>query len=505
MLGQKEKSFKTHTAICLDDLVPQNNFYRQVEAKLALSFVRALVQASYAKTLGRPSIDPVVFFKLQLIMFLEGIRSERQLMETVNLNLAHRWYIGYDLDEAVPDHSTLSKIRQRYGLEVFQRFFETIVERCVEAGLVWGKELYFDSTRVQANADVDGLMPRFAWKAKQYLADLFEQDGERGTSPIIPAVEAQTTPGPIDPRGLVDKYNGERLLGPQAFEYERTTDVLVSPTDPDATPSQHAGEKHSRLAYHDHYVVDGGKARIILGVLVTPSSIMDNTPMLGLARWVRFRWHLQPTIAVGDSKFGTIPTIAGLDHDGIRPYLPLHHTRPNTALYATDDFRYDPQRDVYVCPQGHDLPLAKRRLATLHFIYQADPQLCNQCPVKAQCTTSTKGRQVLRSFFQPALDRVTAYRQTEAYKKAMRKRQVWIEPLFGEAKQFHGLRRFRLRGLLKVNIEALLTASGQNIKRLLAGKRPTIPLTPVAQIVQLPVLSFDLPSILRGVSNIPVY
>src|SRR5260370_11357617 len=130
MLGQKVKCFKEQTTVSLESLVPENNFYRHVEAKLDLSFVRELVKERYATTMGRPSIDPVVFFKLQLIMFFEGIRSERQLMATANVNLAHRWYIGYDLDEAVPDHSSLTKIRDRYGLNVFQRFFEEIVERC---------------------------------------------------------------------------------------------------------------------------------------------------------------------------------------------------------------------------------------------------------------------------------------------------------------------------------------------------------------------------------------
>src|SRR5919108_1405445 len=137
MLGLKVKLFKFHLAISLENLVPKNNFYRHVEAKLDLSFVRDLVKACYSTSLGQPSIDPMVFFKLQLIMFFEGIRSERQLMELVNLNLAYRWYIGYDLDEPVPDHSSLSKIRDRYGLVVFERFFEGIVAWCQAAGLVW--------------------------------------------------------------------------------------------------------------------------------------------------------------------------------------------------------------------------------------------------------------------------------------------------------------------------------------------------------------------------------
>jgi transposase len=139
-----------------------------VDHCLDLGFIRGLVCELYSD-IGRPSIDPVVFFKLQLIAFFEGIRSERQLMETVNLNLAHRWFIGYDLNEPVPDHSSLSKIRGRFGQEVFQRFFEQIVELCIEAGLVWGEELYFDSTKVQANANINGMIDRAKYEAQRHL------------------------------------------------------------------------------------------------------------------------------------------------------------------------------------------------------------------------------------------------------------------------------------------------------------------------------------------------
>ena len=175
MLAEKERAFKSHPMICLEGLVPAKNFYRQLEAKLDLGFVRALVQRYYAGTMGRPSIDPVVFFKLQLIMFFEGIRSERKLMEIVNLHMAHRWYIGYDLDEPVPDHSSLSKIRDRYGIDVFLRFFEKIVDLCRQAGLVWGQELYFDGTKVRANAAIDHLQPRLEVLAHNHVENLFSK------------------------------------------------------------------------------------------------------------------------------------------------------------------------------------------------------------------------------------------------------------------------------------------------------------------------------------------
>ncbi len=468
MLRQKERVFKDHIAVSLEDLVPKDNFYRHVEAKLDLSFVRELVQDCYSSRMGRPSIDPVVFFKLQLIMFFEGIRSERQLMDMAAMRLDHRWYIGYDLDEKVPDHSSLSKIRDRYGLETFLAFFDKIVEMCIEAGLVWGEELYLDGTKIRANAAIDGMVDRWYWEAQQHIQKLFEQeqvsvgDAEAPTSSLPPEKPASI------PSRLVEKYNGERLTGRRTKTYERTTDKKVSPTDPDATPMKRSNSAKAELGYHLHYVVDGGKARIILAALVTPSSIMDNTPMLDLVRQVRFRWKLIPEFAAGDAKYGTVANIVGLEQDGLKAYVPVPDHSQRTDFYPPDKFHYDAERDIFICPQGHDIPLHKHSYSENEWVYRSDAKTCDACPVKSECTKSKSGRHLRRSFFQEYLDRNTDYHETEAYKKAMRKRQVWVEPLFGEAKQWHQLEKFRLRRLQKVNIQGVLTAAGQNLKRLLS-------------------------------------
>ena len=179
MMGLKERAFAPLVAVSLEELVPQDHFYRHLQKVLDLSFVYNLVRGSYAVA-GRPSVDPVVFFKLQLVMFFEDIRSERLLMRQVADRLSVRWYVGSDLDEPLPDHSTLSKIRTRYGLEVFRRFFEAVVQQCRQAKFVWGKELYFDATQVEANADLDSLAPRFAVEAREaireHLAALFASE-----------------------------------------------------------------------------------------------------------------------------------------------------------------------------------------------------------------------------------------------------------------------------------------------------------------------------------------
>src|SRR5215208_2887926 len=395
MMGIKVRSFAALPRdVSLEDLVPDDHFYRRLEARLDLSFVREMVAPLYAKG-GRPSVDPVVFFKLQIVLFCEDLRSERQLMGVVADRLSIRWYLGYDLYEPLPDHSTLTRIRERYGLEGFRAFFERIVQECVDAGLVWGEELFFDSTAVEANAANESVVARLAAvdAVEEHLGELFEDSpGETGPRPDEQHEDTPRSPDAAlpmagdealraanrDRRDWISE-NGRPDRTVSRGGYRRMSDGLLSRTDPDAT---HTGRARttSRLGYNAHYVVAGGKARVILSALVVPADVKDNLPMLDLLWRSCFRWGLRPHHLTGDSIYG---------------------------------------------------------------------------------------RLLRRSFDERYAERVRAYHETEACKKAMRKRQVWIEPLFGEAKQWHGMGRMRLRTLERANCEGLISASGQNIKRLL--------------------------------------
>jgi transposase len=481
MLGPaKPRRLDQPIAVSLEALVPADNFYRHLEATLDLGVVREWVQELYAER-GRPSIDPVVFCKLQLIMVFEGIRSERQLIATASLHLAHRWYLGYALDEPLPEHSSLTRIRQRLGVDFFQRFFEHIIDLCQAAGLVWGQELYFDATKVAANASVSSLVPRFAYEAQTHLAALFAADpddeGPADDDPPsppaalpadivpLPGVVAASIPTLARPWPLLEA----RRLDPRRpahHSYRRTTDYRVSPTDPDAAPMWDWGV--TRLGYHDHYVVDGGKRRIILAALVTPADVMENVPMRDLLWRVCFRWKLWPHHVTGDTTYGTTENIVAIEAAGIRAYLPLP-AASRTPFFGRDAFTYEAEADQYRCPAQHRLPRQGIKATEGVIVYRADPAVCNACPCKAQCTTSEQGRMVHRSLFADALETVRGYHATEPYRKALRKRQVWVEPLFAEAKQWHGLGRLRLRGLMNANIQGLLIAAGQNLKRLLAA------------------------------------
>ncbi len=192
--------------------------------------------------------------------------------------------------------------------------------------------------------------------------------------------------------------------------------------------------------------------------------------MLDLLWHSRFRWQLRPHHVTGDTTYGTLDNIVAVEDAGIHAFLPLRDSNKRPLLFDRRAFRYDAEADSYYCPQGAQLPVVGRVLSERTIRYQAPAAICNACSLKARCTTSAHGRYLYRSFDKAYLERVRAYHETEPYQIAMRKRKVWIEPLFGEAKDWHGLRRFRLRGLSRVNIEALLIASGQNIKRLLAKR-----------------------------------
>ncbi|NTU83800.1 MAG: transposase, partial [Chloroflexales bacterium] len=261
----------------------------------------------------------------------------------------------------------------------------------------------------------------------------------------------------------------------QRWGYQRVSNFWVSTTDPDATlMRQHGQSVH--LRYRTHYLVDGGPARIILQVLVTPSDVMENTVFLDLLWRACFRWQLRPRSVTGDTTYGTLEIIKAVEDAGIRAYMPLTDHEPSPPRFGKQAFTYDPVTDQYVCPQGallthqYDLHTQQRQ------VYQAEATTCHRCPLKANCTASEDGRIIQRSFDEAYLERVRAYHQTADYQQVYRKRKVVVEPLFGEAQAWHGLGRFGLRGLPKVNGEAILIAAGQNLKRLLAalgwGRRP---------------------------------
>jgi transposase len=453
----KPRDLDRPVIVSLERLVPPDHFYRQLDAALDLSFVRSWVAECYAER-GRPSIDPVVFFRFHLIMVFEGIRSERQLVGLADLNLAYRWYLGYHLDEPLPDRSSLVKIRQRLGLAVFRRFFEHVVDLCEEAGLIWGREVLADATRVPGNASMNSLVPRLKTVVDDHLVDLFETE----------SFGVQATDGTTDELTRWELLDTCRLDPdrPPSGPYQRISDRQVSRTDPDAC-AMTLRDGRAVLGYQDHSLVDGGRARSIVHAFVTPGDVAENTVLLDQLRRTMFRRKLRPRRVIADATYATTTNIRTLEDAGMQAYVPLPEWDTSSSHFKRAAFTYDPTENVYRCPQGELLHLRWTDRKGEQCVYRARASACHACPVKEQCTTSTQGRLLRRSFDEEDLERVRAYADTPALQKAMRKRSVWVEGLFAEAKQWHGLHRFRLRGLANVNIQALLVAAGQNLKRWL--------------------------------------
>jgi hypothetical protein len=312
------------------------------------------------------------------------------------------------------------------------------VEQCEQVGLVWGKELYIDSTKVLANASADSMAPRFAVEA--HLETLFgcesqEQEDQPATedAPQSPPI---TLPTVLSEDAYQDRAEanegrhdwiaeaGQQNRAVVGHDYRRIADFEASTTDPDASLMRSAGAG-SRPGYQTHYVVDGGKARIIRTALVAPSEVMENLPMRDLIWHTCFRWKVVPHQVTGDAKYGTIENIVALEEMGVRAYLALPDYRNRTPFFGLGRFTYDPERDLYRCPQGQVLQRMRIVKATQVVRYRADAKTCQACPLRSQCTTSKMGRQVERSVYTDYVDRVRGYHQTAAYQKAMRKRNVW--------------------------------------------------------------------------------
>jgi Transposase DDE domain len=308
----------------------------------------------------------------------------------------------------LPDHSSLTRIRTRYGIEVFRRFFEAVVEQCQQAGLVWGRELYIDGTKVQANASKDSLKPRFFVEA--HLDSLFGEAREEttesselesnqqacqeegaGSRPVeegaavlkpLPTSIPQELPQDLCQQNT-QRHDWIEQLGAQdrrvkGRNYQRMADYFVSTTDPDATLMETT--KGADMGYRTHYVVDGGKARIILGVLVTPSEVMDNQPMRDLIFRTRFRWKLRPRQVTGDTKYGTEENLVAIEHQHIHAYIPLPDHDHRTEFFSVQEFSYDAERDVYLCPAGKELHFAPWHSTERSRRYRAYARDCNHCP-----------------------------------------------------------------------------------------------------------------------------
>jgi transposase len=424
-------------AVDLESLVHQDHLLRKVDRILETSFIRKLTAACYASGVGRPSIDPEVFFRMLLVAYLYGIKSDRQLCEDVHHNFAYRWFCRLALPDKVPDHSSFSRIRDRYGEDIFEALFRRIVEMCQKRGLVGSQcRVMTDATLIAADAALNSLV--------------LNEPGPTGHEMAALPESAK----PLDSRIA-------RKLSNQTHH---------SCTDPDASLAEKKGSPR-QLKYKVHQSVDAD-SRVILDTHVTTGARHDNQPYLAQLQRIEQRCQITILEAIADRGYGSAQIIRTLQEQGKRTFIPLWSGRVGNSKYLRGALVYQKEQDRFQCPAGKYLTPTPA-ITENHKRYVSSSADCRACAQAATCPARRSGsspkRFVLRSLDQDLFEEIQARMRDPTFRTRRSERMWKMEGLFAEAKQNHGLSRARYRGRSKVQIQAYLSAIVQNLKRLVAA------------------------------------
>jgi transposase len=454
MLKQPEVPQQELELVTIESLVPGDHLLRKIEAAIDLEFIRDRVRHLYCEDNGRPALDPVVLFKVLFIGYLFGIRSERQLMREVQCNAAYRWYLRLKLTDKVPDASTLSQNRRRRfrDSDVYQKLFDEIVELAMKRGLVSGEVLYTDATHLKANANKNKFdVVRVEIRPQEYLAQLEQAIEEDRTAQGKRELKAKTS-GPA------------------------TKEIKVSRTDKDAGYMVREG-KPKGFFYLDHRTVDA-KHAIITDTHATPASVHDSVPYLRRLDRQRERFGFRVQAVGVDAGYATTAIAKGLEERGIYGVTGYRQANHGEGLFTKRKFRYDASGDVYICPNGQRLSYRTTNREGYRQ-YHSDAAQCQSCPLRAQCTRSRNMVKVVtRHVWQAARERVDSHRLEPRGKQIYERRKETVERSFADAKQLHGHRYARMRGLSNVREQCLLAATAQNLKKialLLSSMPPNLP------------------------------
>ncbi len=430
----------------LDRRIRSDHPLRRIADLVDFNFVREKVKDKYGYN-GNVSVDPVIIIKLMFLLFFENVRSERELMQTIPERLDWLWFLGYGLDDEVPDHSVLSKARKRWGPEVFEAFFVRIVGQCAQLGLVDGKKIHVDGSLVDANASKGSVV--------------------KGPPELIAA--------------LKQAYGVEeqKLSDTRSPYYQPVNRRVMSKTDPDSAVVRQKRSYDSRPRYKHHRVVDDTYG-VITAVETTPGDVEENERLMELVDQHEANTESRTETVVADRQYGTNANFRKCHERGIRSHMgdfksSLEGKGRSKGIFPESAFIYDPVTDRYRCPAGEELHRRKHKKARGLYEYAAARHICAACALRAQCTRAKNGtpRTIVRHFGQEAINaaRVESHSE-EAYKDRARRKWL-IEGSFGDATTRHGFKRSRWRRLWRQQIQDYLIATIQNVRIALRHAAPT--------------------------------
>ena len=433
MMGQQDdyqqKLFIT--GFNLDKRIPKNHILRKISETIDFDFIYSEVKHTYGSK-GNVSVPPPVILKLMLLLFLFNVRSERELMTTLPLRLDWLWFLGYDMEDDIPDHSVLSKARNRWGVEAFKYFFDSVLLQCVKAGLVNADKAFIDSSLVDADASNNSVISTQG--LKKYLNKSYRRLEER----LDDKIDQKTT--------LINKKH-------------------ISATDPDASVTRY-GNSRPKLRYKTHRVVDE-KNEIITATKVTPGSVDDGAALKNMIDIHQQNTGTKPDTIVADTKYGTIDNYLHYHDQGIKTHIPSVEEShrgygSKKGIFTKEEFTYDPDADIFICPAGEILTRQKYKKKRKHYEYKAPAKACNKCQLKDKCTRSKSGRTLKRHERQDELDGILERTKSKESKKDLKTRQHLSERSFARSTRY-GFKRARWRNIWRMEIQDYLIAAIQNI------------------------------------------
>ena len=452
MMGRQPKVQNKlfYTAVNLEQRVRKNHILRKVKSKIDFDFIYNEVKDKYGIN-GNESVAPPVILKMMLLLIFYNVRSERELVLTIPERLDWLWFLDYDIDDQIPNHSVLSKARARWGVETFKTFFEYMVWQCQQAGLIDGRKLFMDSSMVQADASNNSVvnkesLERYLNKSYQILESRLEQE---------------------------QKFSGSD----QRSKSGAANKKYISTTDPDASVTRR-GKAKSTLKYQIHRGVDP-KNEVITATELTPGEVHEAHRLESLVDTHEKNTGATVEAVVADSKYGSIDNYLTCKDRGIKAHFSsLEQTQTGSGtkkdIFPKEAFTYNAETDTFTCPAGQTLKRRKLFKKRQHYEYIAAAGTCKRCQLKDQCTKSKSGRTLKRHVRQDDLDSMLQQARSPESKKDIRTRQHLMERSFAQATRY-GYQRARWRRLWRVQIQEYLTAAIQNIKILIKDAKAPAP------------------------------
>ena len=448
MQGKKQYQEKLFVSFQLSDHVPEDNFYRRLKSVIDFKFLYKATSLYYGQE-GQKSIDPVVFMKLMLVGYLENINSDRRIINTAKLRLDILYFLGYNLDEDLPWHSTLSRTRQLYGQQVFIEVFKAVLKQCIDKGMVSGRRQPVDGVYVKANASLDSMIER------EILADATDYSNELNANE-----EDLQTP-------VVDIRNNDK--GDELPAKKNPSNKThYSPSDPDAKMSVKPG-KVTALNYLGQVSVDTA-SHIITHIEAFKADQRDSQCLPTvienlLATLNENNLHVEEIIA--DKGYSSGEALKALEKHNIIGYIPNR----DQFVFEKPGFTYNSEENTYTCPNNKTL-LYKGTFegspGAYNNLYRANRKECHQCSLNATCSAYGKRDSLIRETVdKPYYQRMHIRMQTIKARRLLKKRQSTVEPVIGTLVNYLGMKKVNTKGLQQANKCMTLSATAYNIKKLI--------------------------------------